>query len=101
MTVFYKTCLIPLVIALFKVFNSFARIFGTFKAISQSIFLDTVLYFTFSAMLRLSFIAVQATGTGLFMVTVLVANFTIHSARGQHTCINVFFRHFHKFRPFL
>lgn len=98
-TVFYKACLIPLVIALFEIFNQPAWIFGTIKAIGQRFFFDTVLDFAFTAMLRFPLIAVQTAGTRLSVVTMLIADLTIHSAGGKHTCINMFIRHFHQFLP--
>lgn len=50
-------------------------------------------------MLWFSAIAVQATSTRLFVVTVFIANLTIHPARGKHTRINIFFWHFHNHLP--
>lgn len=97
--IFYKTCLIPFVIAFFKVFNQPTWIFGTFKTVRQRFFFDTVLYFAFATMLRLSLIAIQATSARFFMVTVLIANLAIHSAWGEHTRINFFFWHFHSCSP--
>lgn len=46
-------------------------------------------------MLRLPFITVQAASTCFFVVTMLITNFTIHSTRSKHNCINILFRHLH------
>ena len=54
----HEACLIPLVIAFFKVFYLFTWIFGTFKAIGQFFAPDTIFYFAFAAMLRFPFITI-------------------------------------------
>ena len=95
MTIFYQTCLIPFIIAFFKIFNQRAWIFVTVKTVGQRFFFDTVFYFTFATMLRFSFVAVQTTGTRFFVVTMLITDLTIHSAWSKHTYINFFFWHFH------
>lgn len=91
-----KARLIPLVIAFFKAFHQTAWIFEAFKAVGKGFFSDTVFYFAFAAMLRLSFIAVQAPGTWLFMIAVPIAYLAIHSAGGKHIRINFFSWHFHR-----
>lgn len=48
--VFHKACLIPLVVAFFKIPYQRTRIFGTFKAIGYVLFYDTILYLAFAAM---------------------------------------------------
>ena len=62
--------------------------------------MNTVLYSAFTAMFRFPFITIQASSTRFFMVTVLITNFTIHSAWSKHTYIN-FFWHFHGCLPFI
>ena len=61
MAIFYKTCLIPFVIAFVEVFNQLAWVFTTFKTVRQRFFFDTILYFAFATMLRLSTIAKSST----------------------------------------
>ena len=70
--IFDKACLIPLIIAFFKILNKLTWIFGTFIAIRQVLFSNTILYSAFAAMLRLSLITVQATSAWLFMVTMFI-----------------------------
>ena len=93
--VFYKACLIPLMIAFFKIFNQLTGVFGTFEAIRPLLFFDTVHYFAFAAMLRLPLIAVQAACAWIFMITVFITNLAIHSARSKHGRINIFIGHLH------
>lgn len=95
LAIFYKACLIPFVVAFFKIFYQLTWIVGTLKAIRQSFVFDTIFYLAFAAMFRLSFIAIQAPSTWLFMIAMLVTNFAIHSARGKHYGINIFCWHFH------
>lgn len=51
---------------------------------------DTVCY-SFSP----DFSLICTAGTGLFVITMLVADFAVHSARGKHFGINILFRHLH------
>ena len=57
-TVFHKACPISFVITFFHVFNPFTGIIGTFKTIRQLFDLDTILYFTLTAMLWFSLITI-------------------------------------------
>lgn len=78
--VFDKACGITGVVALFKRFDLFARIFGTLKTVRNFFFFHTGLNFAVSAVFWLALIAPQATVTGLFMSTMLITNHAVHSA---------------------
>lgn len=93
--VVHEARLISFVIALFKSLYQLTGVIDTFKAIGGSFFPDAIPDFAFAAMLRLSKIAVQATGTRFFVITMLVANHAVHAAGSEHILIHVF-RHFHK-----
>lgn len=54
----HEACLIPLVIAFFKIFYLFTWIFGTFKAIGQFFAPDTIFYFALTAMFWFSLITI-------------------------------------------
>ena len=58
LTILHEARLIPFVVAFFKVFYQLARVVGTLKTIGQPFALDTNLYLAFTAVLRLSYIAV-------------------------------------------
>ncbi|EQF62840.1 putative membrane protein [Clostridioides difficile P71] len=94
-TIFHKACLISLVITFFKIFYEFTRKIETFKTIKQPFLTDAILYFTLTAVFWLSCIAVQTTSTWLFVITMLIANHTVHSTRSKHNHINTLFWHFH------
>ena len=51
-------------------------------------------------MFRLSFITIEATSTRIFMVTVLITNFTIYSARSKHIRVDFSFSIFIAARSF-
>jgi hypothetical protein len=95
LAVLHKARLIPFVVTFFKVFNQLARIIGTFKTIGQPFALDTIFYLAFAAVFRFAHVAVQATGTRLFMITMLIADQTVHAAGGKHSRIHFFCWHFH------
>lgn len=99
LAIFHKACLIPFVVAFFEIFYQLTWIVGTLKAIRQSFVFDTIFYLAFAAMFWFSNIAVQATGTRLFVIAMLIANNTIHSTRSKHNGINIFLRHFHSLLP--
>ena len=87
--------MVPLVIALFKAFNEIAWIFSTFKTVGRRFFLDTILYFTFTAMLWFSLITyLSAQRKGFYGNSVY--NTPCNSFyRGGHTDVNFSFSHFH------
>jgi len=58
LAILHKACLIPFVVAFFKVFYQLAWIVETLKTIGQPFPLDTIFYLAFAAMFRLSHIAV-------------------------------------------
>ena len=96
----HKACPIPLAIAFLKIFYQLTWIGWTFKTVGQSVLFYAVLYLAFSAMLRLSAIAVQTPCTWLFVITVFVTNHAVHSAWSKHIFINIFAWHFHNLCPF-
>lgn len=71
--IFNKACLIPFVIAFFKIHNPLAWEFGTFKTVGYRFFFDTILCFTFATMLRLSIITIQTASTRLLAITMFDA----------------------------
>ena len=95
LAIFHKSCLIPCVITFFKIFYQLARIVRAFKTIRQSFIIDTIFYFALTTMFRLFSVTIQTTATRLSVITVLVADFTVHSTRSKHDCLDVSFRHLH------
>ena len=95
LTILHKARLIPFVVAFFKVFYQLAGIIGTFKTIGQPFALDAIFYLALTAVFRFAHVAVQATGTRLFFLSMLIANQTVHAAGGKHSRINFFCWHFH------
>ena len=91
LTIRHEARLIPFVVAFFKVFYQLAWIVETLKTIGQPFILETILYLAFAAVFRFAHIAVQATGTRLFMITMLIANHAVHAAGSKHGRINFFF----------
>lgn len=93
--ILHQACLIPFAVAFFKVFYQLAGISGTLKAMGQPLALDTIFYLALAAVFRLAYVAVQAAGTRLFIITMLIADQTVHAARGKHKGVNILCRHFH------
>lgn len=86
---------IPFVVAFFKAFYQLAGVVWARKAIGQPFAPDSIFYLAFAAVLRFAHVAVQAAGTRLFVIAVLIADQTVHAAGGKQRCIRHFFWHFH------
>ena len=95
LAVFHKARPIPSVIAFFKAFYPHTGVIGAFKTVSKPFYHNAFFYRAFTAVFRLAHIAVQAAGTRLFVITVPIADQTVHSAGSKQIRINIFFWHLH------
>lgn len=73
------------------------RIFQAFETVLQRLLFHTVLNFALAAMFRFSVVVLQAAVARLFMITMLIAHQTVHTACRKHRLIEFFFGHFHSF----
>lgn len=92
----FKACSIPCLIAIFQIFQPLAGYSKHSKQYFNALSF-TVLNFALAAMLRFSVVVLQAAVARLFMITMLIAHQTVHTACRKHRLIEFFFGHFHSF----
>ena len=98
--VFQKACPIAFVIAFLQIFDPFTGESGTFITIRKALLLYAVINPAIPAMFRFPILTAQTARARLFMITVLIADHAIHSARREKIRCDPFRRHFHKRVPF-
>lgn len=94
LAIFHQAGMVADIITFFKPLYLFTWIFKTLKAICNLPLCRTILYPAFPTMLRFSPVTYQTACTRLFMITMLIANQTVHPTGGKHDRLYLFW-HLH------